>query len=325
MKEKQLIKLYDSVRDEEVSVVRGQYGLSQPCKVLDLVVGDIILVETGMRIPADCILIDGMDIVCDESIYNEDRELLAPKMISKGEEHHRENPDPFLLSRSLVVSGSGRAVVCSVGKYTRFSQQFPEEDLPEEQNLTPLQERLEKLAGIFGKFGYFAGMIVFLTMTVFLIIYNMVTDTGEWLTIATLMKILQMFTIAIAIVIVAVPEGLPLAVSIAMAFSVDEMKRDNLLVKKQEACETLGYIKEICTGKTATLTKNDMSVKQFYTVQRTFENHGKALTQAGLENKVVEIIQDCIILNNDSKVEMSENARYVPEGNGTEIAMLKFL
>lgn len=133
------MKLHDEIRNEETNVIRGQYGLSQPCKSQNLVVGDIIHIETGMRIPADCILLDGMDITVDETIYNEDRETIVPKSISKGEEHHRENPDPFLLARSLVMTGSGRAVVCAVGKHTRYAQTFPIEDLKDDDELTPLQ------------------------------------------------------------------------------------------------------------------------------------------------------------------------------------------
>lgn len=79
MKEKQYIKLFDEIKNEEINVIRGQYGLSQPQKVHNIVVGDVILVEAGMRIPADCILLDGMDITVDESIYNEDRECIVPK------------------------------------------------------------------------------------------------------------------------------------------------------------------------------------------------------------------------------------------------------
>ena len=139
MKEKQYLKLHDEIKNEEVNVVRGQYGLSQPQKVDKIVVGDIILIEAGSRIPADCVLIDGMDITVDEAIYNEDRECIVAKGISKGEDHHRENPDPFLLARSLVLSGSGRAVVCAVGKQTRYAQTFPEEELAEDEELTPLQ------------------------------------------------------------------------------------------------------------------------------------------------------------------------------------------
>ena len=88
-------------------------------KVFDLVVGDIIIVETGARIPADCVLIEGMDITVDEGVYCEGRESLVKKEISTGD-NHRENPDCFLLARSLVMSGSGKAVVCAVGKNQRI-------------------------------------------------------------------------------------------------------------------------------------------------------------------------------------------------------------
>jgi magnesium-transporting ATPase (P-type) len=272
LKEKQFLKLHEQVKNQEVSVIRGQYGLSQPCLVSDLVVGDVINVETGMRIPADCVLIDGMDVTVDETLYNEGRTMIVAKQISKGEEHHRENPDPFLLANSLIMTGSGRAVVCAVGSHTRFAQEFPTEQLRDEDALTPLQERLEKLAGYIGKFGYIAGVLIFLTMVIFLVLQVMFSD-AEILSWDTLQSLLRYFTIGVAVVIVAVPEGLPLAVSISMAFSVDVMKKDALLVKKLEAPETLGYIREICTGKTATLTKNDMTVNVFYTDGQVIENN----------------------------------------------------
>ena len=89
----------------------------------------------------------------------------------------------------------------------------------------------------------------------------MISSNTELLTSETLLKVLDFFTTAMAIIIVAVPEGLPLAVSISLAFSVDTMKKDNLLVKKMDACETLGIVNTICTGKTGTLTENKMCVK----------------------------------------------------------------
>jgi Ca2+-transporting ATPase len=134
----------------------------------ELVVGDIILIEAGMRIPADCILIDGMDLTADETIYNEGRPLVNKKQISKGDEHNRDNPDPFLLTNSLILTGSGRAVVAAVGKNTRYSEQFKVEELGNEEELTPLQERLEKLAGYLGKWGYLAGILIFIAMSIFL-------------------------------------------------------------------------------------------------------------------------------------------------------------
>lgn len=231
MKEKQYLKLHDEIKNEEVNVIRGQYGLSQPCKVINLVVGDIILVETGMRVPADCVLIDGMDISCDESMYNEDRESIVFKTVSKGEDHHRENPDCFLLSRSLVMTGTGKAVVCAVGDHTRYAQAFPVEDLKDDDNLTPLQQRLEKLAQFVGKWAYIVGAVIFLLMLLFLTCKIMFTN-DSLLSNDTLMHLLRIATICVTVVIVAIPEGLPLAVSIAMAFSIDTMKKDNLLVKK---------------------------------------------------------------------------------------------
>lgn len=101
-------------------------------------------------------------------------------------------------------------------------------------------------------------------MTLFLVCNIMFSAKKDLLDSNTAMDILRIFTTTVAVIIVAIPEGLPLAVSISMAFSVDVMKKDNLLVKKMIACENLGYIKEICTGKTATLTKNDMNVEIMY-------------------------------------------------------------
>ena len=84
-KNKQILKLYDELRNQEISVIRGQYGLSMQVYIDELVVGDIVLIETGMRMPAECILLDGMDVTADETIYNEGRNLINKKDISKGE------------------------------------------------------------------------------------------------------------------------------------------------------------------------------------------------------------------------------------------------
>jgi P-type E1-E2 ATPase len=123
--------------------------------------------------------------------------------------------------------------------------------------------KLEKLAGYLGKIGYLLGFFIFVILMVYLMIKVAVSDQGM-LDTTTALDMIRNFTTALAIIIVAIPEGLPLAISISMAFSIDTMKNDNLLVKKIGACEELGYIKEICTGKTATLTKNDMTVNQIY-------------------------------------------------------------
>jgi magnesium-transporting ATPase (P-type) len=323
-KNKQFLKLHDEIKNEETSVIRGQYGLSQPAKVFDIVVGDVILIEAGMRIPADCVLIEGNDITVDEAYYHDGVETVIKKNIATTE-NHLVNPDPFLLTKSLVQTGSGKAVVCAVGSHTQIGKFLDEESLEEEQALTPLQERLEKLAALFGKWAYAAGIIVFLSMSIFLV-SNILFSNSQLLSNDTLVRLIEQFTIAVTIVIVAVPEGLPLAVSIAMAFSIDIMKRDQLLVKNLEACETMGTVTEICTGKTATLTANDMSVNTFYLAQELHRNTSKTtFTQSGINQRVVDIVKDLIILNCDARVEMSEDAKYEAQGNGTEAGMLKFL
>lgn len=116
------------------------------------------------------------------------------------------------------------------------------------------------MAGILGKWGYFAGFVIFLTMCLFVMSKILFTDT-QLLSSDVLYKVINVVTICVTVIIVAVPEGLPMAISIAMAFSVTDMKEDQLMIKNLEACETMGTVTEICTGKTATLTNNNMSVQ----------------------------------------------------------------
>lgn len=154
----------------------------------------------------------------------------------------------------------------------------------------------------------------------------MISSERQLLEPETLSKLLDFFTTALAIIIVAVPEGLPLAVSISMAYSVDTMKKDNLLVKNLEACETMGTVSDICTGKSGTLTSGDMQVNGIYAA-KLFSNikDNVSLDSIGLPRNVVELIKDCVILNNDARIEMSDDGRYIPVGNGIEVGMLKFL
>ena len=120
-----------------------------------------------------------------------------------------------------------------------------------------------------------------------------------------LKEIVRYFIVAVTVVVVAIPEGLPLAVSIAMAFSGGAMRNDNLLVKKNEACENLAFINNICTGKTGTLTTAEMIVEKFYyagTAMNPIENKTNQFLNIHLDK--LEIIKSCIIMNNNSRLEM---------------------
>jgi magnesium-transporting ATPase (P-type) len=165
-----------------------------------------------------------------------------------------------------------------------------------------------------------------LTQIIFLAVQINVDDKKDLLSGETLMRLLDFFTTALSIIIVAVPEGLPLAVSISLAYSIDTMKKDNLLVKNMEACETMGTVNNICTGKTATLTKNDMTVSAIYTARQSLPVDQKFnFKKTTIPQTVVDILRDCIIYNCESRVEMNEDAKYVAVGNGTEVGLLRFL
>lgn len=187
-----------------------------------LVVGDIILLETGSRVPADCVLIDGQDLTVDESFYNKAHNHQARKEAASDENYSR-GADPFLLSQTLVVTGVGKAVVAAVGKNSRRGI---EESKLDTESKTPLQNKLENLGGTFTKWGIYASIAIlianFVNLT-FTLIFNKAfrDDTGK-----VIKTVIDYLTLSITIIIVAVPEGLPLAVSLSLAYSVRRMKDD---------------------------------------------------------------------------------------------------
>lgn len=136
----------------------------------------------------------------------------------------------------------------------------------------------------------------------------------------------DMFTFAIAIIIVAVPEGLPLAITISLAYSVMRMKKDGLLVRNLDSPEVMGRVDEIITGKTGTLTRDDMKVDQFYAQSILIRNSRKnTLFNCELFDHVINLVEESILFNNDARIEMNDKAFYEPVGNGTEVGLIKFL
>jgi len=128
------------------------------------------------------------------------------------------------------------------------------------------------------------------------------------------------------LIIVAVPEGLPLTITVSLAFSVMRMKDDKILVKNLNSPEVMGQVEEICTGKTATLTKNEMRVSSFYAQTLLIRNNRKnTLFNCELDYNTIDLIVESIMYNNECRVEMSDKAFYEPVGNGTEVGLIKFL
>jgi Ca2+-transporting ATPase len=283
MKDKQFVRLQSIIKDEDIAVIRGKYGATQSVNVYKLVVGDIILLEAGSRVPADCIIVEGQDVTIDESFYHKGDNRAVKKEASNSENY--TTADPFLLSQTLITSGSAKAVVCCVGKYSRRGIQ--EEKLDTESK-TPLQVKLENLGGTFTKWGIYASLAILIANFVNLTITLIALEDFKFASSQTLEYIVSYITLSITIVIVAVPEGLPLTIAISLAYSVMRMKNDKILVRNLDSPEVMGRVDEICTGKTATLTKNEMSVAQFYAQTLLIRNTRKnTLFNCELEKNMI--------------------------------------
>ena len=182
------------------------------------------------------------------------------------------------------------------------------------------------MAGTFTKWGIIASIAIFIANIVNMSISIAADSKWAFASTKTLEKICQDLTLVIIIVIVAVPEGLPMTISLSLAYSVMRMKDDGILVKNLNSPEVMGSVEEICTGKTATLTKNDMKVAQFYASSRLIKNSRKnTLFHCELDDDQIELIKESILFNCDARIEMDEVAYYVPVGNGTEVGLIKFL
>jgi P-type E1-E2 ATPase len=155
---------------------------------------------------------------------------------------------------------------------------------------------------------------------------TVVTSSETFSGMESLVRVVDNFTIAICLIIVSVPEGLPLAIGIVLAFSVRKLKEDKVLIKNLASPEEMGQIQNICTGKTATLTLNDMSVVAFYANSRLVQNKKKnSFVNCDYEDEFVELVRDCILINCESRLEINEESRYEPVGNGTECGLLRML
>jgi P-type Ca2+ transporter type 2C len=231
----------------KATVVRG--GFTSTVEATDIVPGDIVLVQTGDRIPADCRVIDSVELVVDESALTGESE---PKHKDCSVNLHvSEGSDVNLLSNAifmgtLVLGGHGKCVVTFIGTETEFGKTFKEMQEVESKR-TPLQVKMDEL----GKH------LSIISMGIILIIGLVGIVKGK--------SFLAMFNIGVSLAVAAIPEGLPICVTVTLALGVMRMARKNAIVKKLPAVEALGCANYICTDKTGTLTENKMTVVSFYT------------------------------------------------------------
>uniref|UniRef100_I1QK62 Calcium-transporting ATPase n=2 Tax=Oryza TaxID=4527 RepID=I1QK62_ORYGL len=249
--------LNEEKQNIQVEVVRG--GKRCGTSIFDLVVGDVVPLKIGDQVPADGVLISGHSLAIDES-----------SMTGESKTVHKDKKEPFLMSGCKVADGYGSMLVTGVGTNTEWGQLMANlsEDNGEE---TPLQVRLNGVATFIGMVGLtVAGAVLVVLWIRYFTGHTKDPDgTTQFVAGTTrakkgFMGAIRILTIAVTIVVVAVPEGLPLAVTLTLAYSMRKMMRDKALVRRLSSCETMGSATTICSDKTGTLTLNKMTVVQAY-------------------------------------------------------------
>ncbi|KAF0898073.1 hypothetical protein E2562_001741 [Oryza meyeriana var. granulata] len=249
--------LNEEKQNIQVEVVRG--GKRCGASIFDLVVGDVVPLKIGDQVPADGVLISGHSLAIDES-----------SMTGESKTVHKDQKAPFLMSGCKVADGYGSMLVTGVGTNTEWGQLMANlsEDNGEE---TPLQVRLNGVATFIGMVGLtVAGAVLVVLWIRYFTGHTKDPDgTTQFVAGTTrakkgFMGAIRILTIAVTIVVVAVPEGLPLAVTLTLAYSMRKMMRDKALVRRLSSCETMGSATTICSDKTGTLTLNKMTVVQSY-------------------------------------------------------------
>lgn len=209
----------------------------------------------------------------------------------------------------------------AVGKKTLTEVENDGRQLKFGEDFTPIQIRLQKLAVVISKYAYIFASLCLLLSTIFLIFNVMFGSETSLVSTDTLLDFLENLQIAVALIIVSVPEGLPLAISIALAFSIDRLMKDNLLIANLEALENSGCLTDVCTGKTCTLTEGKMTVTTLFTGCEEQDTTGQQLNHT-----LQEAINRCIILNCESRMEIDDNEhKYVAQGNAVEVGLLNYL
>ena len=318
MKDRQFVKLQTLLKQESVTVIRGKFGSTQDISVWSIVVGDVILLTTGQRVPADCLVLDGSDL---EVRYQSPESDYEHAIISvKNEENEHIETDPFLFADSLITRGMCKAVVCRVGPSS--SRGDLEEEFDTEVT-TGLQTKLHNLESHFRKYSMYSSVAIFLLMTIMLIINAYSEETYDFTVVIA--KLAAQINFIVVLFEVSVPEGLSLAIGVSLAFSVSKMYNDKLLVRKVDAPERMGTIEELLCDKTGTITKGDMRVVEFLCENKTIKNSRKnTFLNCELSEETMLRVKHSILFNTDAHVEMDATT-YYPCGNSTDVAFLRFL
>ncbi|KAI1316721.1 hypothetical protein EDD11_009537 [Mortierella claussenii] len=366
-KEAQFRKLNAKKEDREVKVLRN--GETVLLSVFDILVGDVLHLEPGDVISADGIYLGGHNLKCDESAMTGESDAVkkvtfeeyqrleeAETASHRGEgkiqtnhegieviaepQHGIHGIDPFIISGSKVLEGVGIYVVTGVGQNSFHGKTMM--SLRTEAEDTPLQIKLNYLAERIAKLGSMAALL----MLIVLIIRYFVgfKRNGTPASAEIVKSLVQIVITAVTVVVVAVPEGLPLAVTLALAFATTRMLKDNNLVRVLAACETMGNATTICSDKTGTLTQNKMTIvagtlgintrfiadapegEPNQRAQSPINRHAISISQlvSNLPPAVTTLMHEAIAINSSAFESEDDKGNLSFIGSKTEVALLDF-
>ena len=239
--------------EQPVKVRRGGKVMQIPRH--DIVVGDVALIEVGDEVPADGELLVGTDLQINEST------LTGEPITEKNTEGGGDGAYPrnVILRSTMVMNGRGEFVVTAVGDATEIGK-VAQKSTEQTSVKTPLYVQLDKLASIISKVGSVVSVAAFVIFLVHDILTNPAWGGKDYFYMAEI--VLDYFMMAVTLIVMAVPEGLPMAITLSLALNMRRMLKSNNLVRKLHACETMGAVTVICTDKTGTLTQNQMQVDE---------------------------------------------------------------
>ena len=302
--EKTFQSLNEANDDTLVRVIRNNNVCQVPRK--DIVVGDIVLLESGEEIPADCELLESLNLSVNESSLTGELQAAKttnPELFDK-EATYASN---LIMKGTIILEGYCTAKVLAVGDMTESGKVFEAAQV-DEGGSTPLSEELDGLADLITKASYvFAALIIIGRLFIYFYEGNADFATGDgWIGFIT--YVLNTIMIAVTLIVVAVPEGLPMSVTLSLAFSMRKLMKEKTLPRTMHSCETMGATSVICTDKTGTLTQNQMQVA---------------------DTKLSEVSEDffaeMIAMNTTANLDLSDKNSAKVIGNPTEGALLLWL
>ncbi|CAA0814361.1 Calcium-transporting ATPase 2- plasma membrane-type [Striga hermonthica] len=306
---RQSLQFRDLDREKKkVSVQVTRDGYRQKLSIYDLFPGDIVHLSIGDQVPADGLFLSGFSVLIDESSLTGESE---PVVVN--------DESPFLLSGTKVQNGACKMVVTTVGMRTQWGKLMA--TLSEGgDDETPLQVKLNGVATVIGKIGLFFAVVTFSVLVRKIVGRKWEDGTGLIWSGDDCLELLEYFAIAVTIVVVAVPEGLPLAVTLSLAFAMKKMMNDRALVRHLAACETMGSATSICSDKTGTLTTNHMTVVKSCVCM---DVSGPGETRE-IPEPVVKILLQSIFNNTGGEVVVGKDGKVEILGTPTEMAILEF-